>query len=204
MGKIRVTPAFSFHLLVAGFLSLPSIAEAQWQAVEKVSAYAIKGQSGAELYASIGERGPNVGVGRAIAHTNFKLTWSRKYEPQDDGSCILVSARPNLIITYTLPKPAATLPATVKQDWETFITGVTAHEKVHGEFIIDMVRQIEAVSVGLRADADPDCKKIRTDLTKRLGELSLAQRQRSRDFDKVELSEGGNVHQLILRLVNGY
>ncbi|OHV82342.1 DUF922 domain-containing Zn-dependent protease [Rhizobium sp. LCM 4573] len=183
---------------------MPSLAEAQWQAVEKVSAYAIKGQSGAELYASIGERGPNVGVGRAIAHTNFKLTWSRKYEPQDDESCILVSARPNLIITYTLPKAPGKLPAAVRQNWETFITGVTAHEKVHGEFIIDMVRQIEAVSVGLRAEADPDCKKIRTELTKRLGELSVAQRQRSRDFDKVELSEGGNVHQLILRLVNGY
>lgn len=40
-------------------------------------------------------------------------------------------------------------------------------------------------------------------MTKRLGEISRAQRQKSRDFDKAELSDGGNVHQLILNLVNG-
>ena len=33
--------------------------------------------------------------------------------------------------------------------------------------------------------------------------LSEEQRARSRDFDKVEMSNGGNVHRLILALVNG-
>jgi predicted secreted Zn-dependent protease len=40
-------------------------------------------------------------------------------------------------------------------------------------------------------------------MTKRLGALSNAQRQQSRDFDRAELSDGGQVHQLILDLVNG-
>ena len=40
-------------------------------------------------------------------------------------------------------------------------------------------------------------------MTMRLGALSQAQRQQSRDFDRTELSEGGNIHQLILALVNG-
>ena len=102
-----------------------------------------------------------------------------------------------------LPKPAEQLPAPIQKNWETFASGVRDHEKVHGEMIKDMVRDIEAVSVGLSVSGDPDCRKIRTELTKRLSELSLAQRQRSRDFDRTELSEGGNVHQLILNLVNG-
>lgn len=197
-------PAFRKLLLAANLLSTPALAQAEWQPVEKVKSYAVNGQSGAVLYESIGEKGPKLGpVGRAIAHTDFKLTWSRKYEPQDDGACVLVSARPNLVITYTLPKAAGKLPQAVRQSWETFITGVTAHEKLHGEFIIDMVQKIEAISVGLRAEDDPDCQKIRQDLTRQLGELSSEQRQRSRDFDRLELSEGGNVHQLILQLVNG-
>jgi predicted secreted Zn-dependent protease len=50
---------------------------------------------------------------------------------------------------------------------------------------------------------DPGCKKIRPALTVRLGELSNKQRQRGRDFDRVEMSEGGNIQQLILKLVNG-
>lgn len=190
------------RLLVLATLVASPARAAEWQAVEKVDAYAISGKSGLELYRSIGERGPKIGVGRAIAHTNFKLTWQRKYEPQN-GGCTLVSAKPKLIITYTLPKPSQEVPAGIRKHWETFITGVRAHEKVHGDIIVDMVRQIEAVSVGLSVPDDPKCSKIRTELTKRLSELSLAQRQKSREFDRVEMSDGGNIHKLILGLVNG-
>ncbi|WP_455274774.1 DUF922 domain-containing Zn-dependent protease [Rhizobium herbae] len=193
----------SFCLLLGSVASLPGVAHADWQAVENVQTYSITGKTGAELYASIGERGPKVGNGgRAIAFTNFKLTWSRKYEPQG-GGCVLVSARPKLIITYVLPKPAERLPASVAKSWETFISGVRQHELVHGDLIKDMVKKIEAVSVGLSVPEDPKCQKIRADLTVRLGELSRAQRQQSRDFDRVELSNGGNIHQLVLALING-
>lgn len=183
----------------------PAAAQGKWQAVEKVQTYAIKGKTGPELYASIGEHGPQVGSLklRTIAHTNFKLTWSRNYQRQDDGSCVLVSARPKLAITYMLPKPRGKLPALIRKNWDIFYAGVHAHERVHGEMIKDMVREIEKVSIGFSAPDDPDCRKIRTELTKRLAEISLMQRQRSRDFDQVEMSDGGNVHQLILALVNG-
>ena len=190
-------------LLAACLLFRPIIAHAEWQAVEKVEPYAIEGRSGAELYASIGARGPKVGGDiRAIAHTNFKLTWTRKYEPRD-GACVLVSARPKLIITYTLPKAAKGLPDPTRRNWATFIAGVEAHEKVHGDIIIDMVRKIEAATVGLTVPDDPGCRKIRTEMTSRLSELSQAQRRQSRDFDRTEMSNGGNIHQLILDLVNG-
>lgn len=176
---------------------------AEWQAVEKVQTYSIAGQSGLELYASIGERGPKVGgLTRAIAHTSFKLTWRRKYETQGE-SCVLASAVPKLAITYTLPKPAKPLPAPIRERWETFIAGVHRHELVHGDLIKDMVKKIEAATVGLTVAADPECRKIKTELTRRLGELSRLQRRQSLDFDRAELSDGGNVHQLILRLVNG-
>lgn len=190
-------------VLAACLMSSPIVAHAQqWQATEKVQTYAISGKSGAELYASIGQRGPKIGIVRAIAHTDFKLTWSRKYVPQN-GGCTLVSARPNLVITYMLPKPDGSLPAATRKNWETFANAVHAHELVHGDFIKEMVSKIEAVSVGLSVADDPKCSKIRTELTQHLGRLSLAQRQQSRDFDRTELSEGGNIHQLVLKLVNG-
>ncbi len=190
-------------MLTGCLVSLPIAARAEWQAIEKVQLYTIVGSTGPELYASIGERGPKVGnSGRAIAFTSFKLTWTRKYKPQGD-SCALVSARPKLTITYALPKPAGTLPSAVAKQWEIFIAGVHKHELVHGDQIKDMVRKIEAVSVGLTVSGDPKCQKIRTELTTRLGELSRVQRQQSRDFDRAELSNGGNIHQLILALING-
>jgi predicted secreted Zn-dependent protease len=186
----------------AALLASPLAAHAQWKPVEKVETYAISGQSGPELYRSIGENGPNVGVARAIAHTNFKLTWTRDYQARA-GACVLVSARPKLIITYTLPSPAAPLPPAIQKNWEVFLAGVSAHEKVHGATIVDMVRKIEAATVGLTVADDPKCSKIRTEMTKRLSELSQAQRQASRDFDRVELGKGGNLQKLILALVNG-
>ena len=181
---------------------LPMAAHADWQPVETIKTYAVAGTSGAELYDSIGERGPLLGPKvRAIAHTDFKLTWTRKYEPQPDGACTMTVNIPKVIITYTLPKPSAQLPASTRRSWQHFIAGVEAHERVHGQFIKDMVKEIEAMSVGFSMPEDPKCSRIRVELTKRLGEISNKQQQRNRDFDKVELSDGGNLQQLVIKLV---
>ena len=190
-------------LFAAIAASTPATALADWKPVEKVEPYSISGTNGPELYASIGERGPKAGSGRAIAFTNFKLTWSRDYQPQPDGACTLVSARPKLIISYHLPKSSEKLPEPIATNWKVFIDGVRRHERVHGEMIVAMVKEIETFSVGLSAPDDPNCKKIRARLQERLAQISQRQRQKSRDFDKVELSDGGAVHQLILNLVNG-
>ena len=187
--------------LVATLLFAGPAAAQGWQATERVEPYAVQGTTGLEIYRSIGERGPKLGVARVIAHTGFKLTWTRKYERQGNA-CVITVNKPKLIITYTLPKLKSKLSGPMKSRWETFLAGVTAHEKVHGDFIKDMVKQIEAMSVGLTVENDPNCQKIRPQLQARLGELSDAQRARSRDFDQVEMSEGGNVHQLILNLVD--
>jgi predicted secreted Zn-dependent protease len=184
-------------------VAMPGLAHAGWKPVESVEHYTVSGRSGLELYRSIGENGPVIGVGRAIAYTDFKLLWSRDYRPQPDGSCKLVTARPNLTITYRLPKAPENLPDATRRAWKTFLDGIAAHEKVHGDIIVDMVRQIEAVSVGLSAPADPGCKKVRAALQSRLGPLSQEQRQKSRDFDRDEMRNGGNVHQLIRALVEG-
>ncbi|MDG3574798.1 DUF922 domain-containing protein [Rhizobium sp. YJ-22] len=187
--------------LAAALAALPARA-GDWQAVEQIKSYPVSGQTGAELYEAIGRNGPEISLGmRTIAHTSFKLTWRRNYEPQG-GNCVLVSAVPKLIITYVLPKPKGKLPAALQPHWQRFYEGVRAHEKVHGDYIRDLVHAIEAGTIGLTVPDDPGCTKIKAEMTKRLGALSQTQRQRSRDFDRVEMSEGGNIQQLVLGLVN--
>ena len=201
---MRVSAAILWTGVCLVLVPINASAQSQWQPVEQVQTYPVTGDSGVDLYASIGERGPKIGREvRAIAHTNFKLTWTRDYRPQPDGACTLVSARPKLIITYTLPKPASALAPDLKKKWDVFIEGVRKHELVHGVIITDMVKEIERVSVGLSVANDPKCTKIRTELTAKLGEISKAQQKRSNDYDRMEMSEGGNVHQLILQFVNG-
>ena len=170
--------------------------------LERTTHYDITGTTGAELYASIGEHGPETKGGRVVAHTNFKLTWRRDYKP-NDGGCTLVSAVPNLVVTYTLPKPSKSLGPAAERSWKTFVEAIAAHERVHGRQIIDMTRQMQTQSVGLSVMDDPGCTKIRTELTKRIAALSLAQRAAARDFDQVEMARGGPIEQLILALVNG-
>ncbi len=185
------------------FAIVPGAALADWKPVEQVEHYTVSGRTGIDLYRSIGENGPNVGVGRVIAYTDFKLLWSRDYQNRSDGSCVLASARPSLTITYRLPKATGEMPDSTRRLWQTFSDGVVAHEKVHGEFIVDLVKAIEATSVGLTAPNDPDCNKVRAELQSRRGPLSQKQRARSRDYDAVEMRDGGNVHRLVLALVNG-
>lgn len=180
----------------------PSVAAAQWVPVEQVKTYTVSGSSAIELYSQIGEKGPLVGGQmRTIAHTDFKLLWSRNYQPQPDGACTLVSAKPSLTLIYTLPR-AGKLPDDLKAKWQVFADGVRRHERVHGDMIVEMVKEIEAVSVGLSVPNDPKCARIRQELTAKLGEISRRNRERHRDYDRLEMNNGGNVHQLILNLVN--
>ena len=102
-----------------------------------------------------------------------------------------------------MPKPSGSLSPDVARSWSRFISGVEKHERMHGDFTKELVQQIQDFSLGLRVENDPECKRIREVLTKRLGELSKAERAKNAEFDRVELSDGGNVHQLILALVNG-
>ena len=191
-----------FLAVSLGMLGLTQSAAAQeWKPVVQVETYAISGDTGFELYQSIGENGPTVGIGRAVAYTTFDLKWSRDYRPEA-GGCRLATAKPWLTVIYKLPRPTGNLPPQTRAAWDRFIAGIEAHERVHGEYIVDMVRKIQDYSVGLTTTGDPDCRKIRQVLTQRLGELSQEQRARGREFDRVEMSQGGNVHQLILGLVN--
>ncbi|KQU83495.1 peptidase [Mesorhizobium sp. Root102] len=189
--------------MLAVLLALPLAAHAQWKPVEKIEPYAISGQSGAELYRSIGENGPKLGIARAIAYTNFKLTWGgRDYKPSGED-CILTAGRPKLIITYTLPKPYGSLPPAVRKNWDVFIAGVSAHEKVHGASMVQMVHDIEAATDGLKIADDPKCSKTRAEVVRRLDAISKARVQASRDFDRVEFGNGGNLQKLVFSLVTG-
>jgi predicted secreted Zn-dependent protease len=199
--KPQVKAVLSVCLL---FCSLPerTTAETSLEAVEKVETYAISGSSGIELYRSIGEHGPKSRNGRAVALTDYRLTWTRKYVPEG-GNCRLTTAIPHFMLITHLPRPAGRLPARTQALWNTFIAGITAHERVHGEIIKDTVKAIRVGTEGLSVQDDPSCRKIRAEVTKRVTALAAEMRRKNRDFDAVEMGKGGNVQQLILALVNG-
>jgi predicted secreted Zn-dependent protease len=193
--------AITAFLLLAPLLPPPASA-AEVRAAEKFVPYAVSGSSGIELYRSIGEHGPKSRNGRAIALTDYRLTWTRRYMPEG-GSCRLTTAVPHLTLITHLPKPSGKLPARTDALWATFIAGITAHEQVHGEIIKKTVDAIRSATEGLTIAGDPSCRKIRAEVTKRVAALAAEMRGKNRDFDRVEMGKGGNVQRLILALVNG-
>lgn len=180
----------------------PALA-ADWKAVEQVKTYGVSGATGMALYESIGANGPELSNGtRTIAHTTFDLKWTRKYVPNGTTCRVAVNRPSTMVITYTLPKPKGTLDPALAARWKTFYEGIAAHERVHGEHIKAMVQRIIDTTVGFEMPNDPGCTKIREALKVPLKAASDEQRQKGRDFDRVEMGEGGNVHRLVLGLVN--
>lgn len=198
-----MTSALRNWLFAATLILIPAAASAQdWQAKEVVKTYAVSGATGPELYASIGENGPKIGPTRTIAVTNYDLRWRRNYVPEGTA-CRLVSAIPFLTITYTLPKPSSSLPTATETLWKAFADGIRAHEKVHGDYVRQMTQDILDTTVGMVVENDPDCRKIKEAVKKPILDAGLAYKAKNRAFEEAEMAKGGNVHQLILALVNG-
>jgi predicted secreted Zn-dependent protease len=203
--------SFIYCLLLAFHLAAPAHA-AEWKAKEIVAHYTVTGTTGIALYQSIGANGPEIagkkriggvtGSRRTVAVTEYDLKWRRDYQPKD-GGCKLVSAVPILTITYRLPKANAVLPAGVKQNWAAFVAGIEAHERVHGQHLIEMTEAIIAATVGLEVAGDSGCKAIRAEVLARVKAEVATYKARARAFDGEEMAKGGTVERLILALVNG-
>ena len=63
-----------FGIVFGVLMSGQAQAEDDWKAVEIIKPYAISGRTGPELYQSIGQKGPRIGIARVIAHTTYVLT----------------------------------------------------------------------------------------------------------------------------------
>lgn len=190
------------HLIIPFLMVTTPAFAVDWKPKEVVKAYAISGTTPIELYESIGAKGPVIGgERRTIALTNWDLKWRRNYQPEG-SACVLRSALPFLTITYSLPKPSTKLTGAAAANWKKFSDGITAHEKVHGKDIIAMTEEIIRNTVGLRMENDPDCKLIRAEVLKLVQAAADTYKAKARAFDQSEMSDGGNVHQLILTFVN--
>ncbi|MBX3597083.1 MAG: DUF922 domain-containing protein [Rhizobiaceae bacterium] len=164
--------------------------------VEKT--YKITGTTAYDLYVSIGENGPR----GAIAHTEYSLTWKRLFD-EEGGACSLVSARPVFTTTYILPKPAEALKPPLDTLWKSFISGVRVHELQHGRMLQEMVRSTQTRVAGARVENDKTCAKVKRVVSDIIEQERQNYKARSREFDRAELAEGGNLHRLILSFVNG-
>ncbi len=198
---VRFGVCFLVVLLTAHSVTRVAAQINDWPVTEQVKTYPVRGSDALALYRSIDDNGPKTSLGnQAIALTEFDLRWRRDYRP-DGSACVLAAATPFLTITTTLPKPAARLTGDLAARWKPFIAGITAHEAVHGMMIRALTAEIISQTVGTRLEDDANCKKIRPVILEKVKAAYAAHLARSRDFDKVEMGQGGTVEMLIRALV---
>ncbi|MEM9573594.1 MAG: DUF922 domain-containing protein [Pseudomonadota bacterium] len=187
------------------FMLLSNIAHgADWEAQEFTKHYNINGTTPIALYKSIGEKGPVIkGNRRTMAITTWDLKWRRDYQRKNAG-CTLASALPFLKITYELPKPAQKLPATINARWNAFYEGIKIHEHQHGAMLRNMTQVIINETVGLTTETDDsNCNQLREKVLAKVKQSFDAYTRQSFAFDRDEMTNGGNVQQLVLGLLNG-
>lgn len=193
-------------LLMGAVIALGMVASSttvwslDWQAAEHRRYYSVSGATGLEIYRNIGEQGPRVGLRRAIGLTEWDLKWRRNYLPKN-GGCRVTDVKPFLTITTTLPR-AVSIPETMKRQWQAFLDGIETHEDGHALRLKIMVDEIIAATSELIVDDDPDCRKAKEDVQRRVKSAFDAYTVDNRAFETTEMSEGGNVHRLILDFVD--
>jgi len=196
---ISRSPVHAVLVAVACVVSTVSLASAQDLPPMAEKTYPVSGSTGLELYTSISKTGPN--GGGHVAQTKFKLTWKRLFDERG-GSCYLVHAKPQLSITQTYPKPKNELSADMQRRWEKFMRAAREHEHTHARMIAEMVRKTEASLVGSVEPNDRTCAKVKKSVAAKIDQGYQAHRERSRAFDKQELSFGGRMFVVLEDLVN--
>jgi len=119
MGTPRFRQCFAPALLAGALLLAATAAGAQEVAVEvKEEFYEVEGRTAFELRREMKARGPK----GYWAYTRWRVHWSSK-------------CKVRLNISYTFPKLANrdALPLPLRQNWDSMLAALKAHERRHGE-----------------------------------------------------------------------
>lgn len=165
-----------------------------------VKTYPVRGETGIQLFQSIGRNGPRHGLFKhAVAQTTYSVEWATKTVVQD-GVCRLASAQPSLKITFIYPNPANPLTPSMTRSWNRFMIGVRRHEETHAAIARKMTAEALRRVRGLHTDGDPSCRKLQKELKRRANEVYTSYEERQERFDADQHRPGGAIDRLLIGL----
>ncbi|RFC68737.1 MULTISPECIES: DUF922 domain-containing protein [Mesorhizobium] len=168
--------------------------------VIKLQHYDIAGETPRALFVSMVKRGPKDGFrSRAIAQTQYHTDWNTKLS-YGKGACRVVSAEPRATITYIYPQPPAETRTTRR--WNRFMAGIMKHERQHGRYVREMLAEARKSILGLKTASDPDCKRTRAEMKRRVSRIHDLYEDKQRAFDVREHKDGATIDRLIKAFVN--
>lgn len=99
---------------------------------------------------------------RFTGQTDWHIEWRPCYEAVQNG-CRIGGVVSQVHVTYTLPRWAdrASAPPGLRDRWDRYIAGLTAHEKGHGAVAVEVARHIERELVGLHDNESCNAVSLR-------------------------------------------
>lgn len=195
--------SIAFKTMLAAVIGcfLVGPAEAGVKVVTRTQTYPIVGATGQALVKAMDRNGPRRGfMTRAIAQTSYTVDWQFKVEAAGKA-CRLIAADGTLNLTYTFPRVASPMTASLGARWKRFFAGVRKHEREHGRLARAMVAASSKAAHGIASDADPSCQRTRREAKRRIDAVYRAYEIRQVAFDASEHRDGGPVERLVTALM---
>lgn len=188
-------------MLTGSLAAMASAAHALPKVSEKVVYYEIGGQTGRDLYAEMGRKGPRHGfMAKAIAQTQFKHQILGKMV-NEGGTCRSKGGGFALQITYVYPKPARRLTGDLARRWKAFQSDNFRHEKVHGRIAKAMAIKLDRAIARFSMKDGPSCSRAMAALKKQTGRIMAQSIVEQKAFDEREHRQGGAVERSVVELI---
>ncbi|MEH6565874.1 MAG: DUF922 domain-containing protein [Halopseudomonas sp.] len=122
-------------------------------------------------------------LNRDRQHSASRVDWHFTWE-STPGQCRLSSASTEVSVTSHMPRllPDATRPASVQQQWDSYLLALQAHQDGHVELALDYARQIEQALLALPPQTS--CEQLSQSANAAGQRLLNAMGSADREYDK--------------------
>lgn len=161
---------------------------------ERSNFYKVYGVTGRQISRSFGIKKPssknslNLGVGHAIARTDFRIEVKNIKKIERNNSCIITDADILVFADYTFPEwiDSAKASSSMQNEWDKFMQYVVWHEKYHVELARRFSEQYLKLIKEIKYPLLADCSIVPKEAKTRIKKLFKLHQSKQRAFDRKE------------------
>lgn len=190
-------PFFCFAICL--LLVLMGEANARLIIKEQTKTYNVSGKSGRQVYAKFGRRGPwKMRRKHAIAATQREFDFKNIKIAERGKKCAFVKMDIYLSLTYYYPNWTNKNSASKRAQklWRNFMRELVRHEKTHGKFFKETLRQFEKELIKISGKSFKSCREMNAIAQRRLETAYKKGQARHDAFDRRERKPSAKVRML--------
>ncbi len=201
MSKFFVANRITAFLCFAICMLSVSMGEANARLIinEQTKTYNVSGKSGKQVHAKFGRRGPwKMRRKHAIAATQRKFDFKNIKIVKRGNKCVFAKMDIYLSLTYYYPNWINKSSASKKTQrlWGSFMRELVRHEKTHGKFFKETLRQFEKELVRISRKSFKSCRQMNAIALRKLETIYKKGEVRHLAFDRREGKPSAKIRKL--------